>query len=110
MSVHNALIVYNSQNYTCNHLTFRLQLITALFGRFGQGVQSHQEGRSSINPPPRLTEQHFIEKIPATGQKAKPQKRCVCAKKEARGNWCPDCQAGLRLESCFKIFHTKENF
>jgi hypothetical protein len=90
VSVHNALTVYNSENYTCNHLTFRLQLITALFERYGQGVQSHQVGRPSINPPPqRLTEWHFIEKIPATGRKAKPQKRCVvCQKKRQKEGIC----------------------
>jgi hypothetical protein len=70
VSVHNAPTVYNSQNHTCDYLTFRLQLITALFERCGRGVQSHQVGRPSINPPPQqLTERHFIEKIPATDRK-----------------------------------------
>jgi hypothetical protein len=114
VSVHNALIVYNNQNYTRDHLTFRLQLITPPFERYGQGAQSHQVCRPSINPPPqRLTQRHFIEKIPATGRKAKPQKRCVVCqkrgKREESVHWCPDCQAGLCLESCFKIFHTEEN-
>jgi hypothetical protein len=115
VSARNALIVYNSQNYTCDHLTFRLQLITALYERYGCGIQSHQVSRPFTNPPPpQPTEWHFIEKIPAIGRKAKPQKRyVVCQKRGKRKesvHWCPDCQAGLCLESCFKIFHTKENF
>jgi hypothetical protein len=31
VTVHNALTVYNSQNTTCDHLAFRLELITSIF-------------------------------------------------------------------------------
>jgi hypothetical protein len=53
-------------------------------------AESHQVGRPSINPPPqRLTERHFIEKIGATGRKAKLQKRCVvCQKKRQKEGIC----------------------
>jgi hypothetical protein len=41
-------------------------------------------GHPSTEPPTkRLTEWHFLEKIPAYGKKAKPEKRCVvCAKQK----------------------------
>jgi hypothetical protein len=69
VTVHNALVVYSSQNNSTNHLTFRLQLITSLFERFGRTLHSRKQGRPSINPPPTsLTERHFIEKIPPTGK------------------------------------------
>jgi hypothetical protein len=34
VTVHNALIVYNSQNATCDHFTFRLELITSIFEHY----------------------------------------------------------------------------
>jgi hypothetical protein len=115
VTVHKALVVYNSQNNSTDHLTFRLQLITSLSERFGRTVHPRKQGRPSINPPPAsLRERHFIEKIPPTGMKAKPQKRCaVCQKNGKRRDstyWCPDCQTGLCTDTCFKVFHTMENF
>jgi hypothetical protein len=115
VTVHNALVVYNSQNNSTDHLTFRHQLITSHFERFGKTVHSHKQGRPLINPPPaRLTERHFIEKIPPTGKKAKPQKRCVVCQKNGKRRdstyWCPEYQTGLCIDTCFKVFHTMENF
>jgi uncharacterized Zn-finger protein len=67
------------------------------------------------NPPPkRLTERHFPERIPPTGRKAKPYRRCVvCVRKGQRKEsqyWCSDCEAALCLEGCFKVYHTLLNF
>ncbi|PSN29180.1 PiggyBac transposable element-derived protein 4 [Blattella germanica] len=114
VSVHNALVFHNSQNSKMDHLNFRVNLVTSLFERYGSTLEIRKQGRPSINPPPtRLRERHFIEKIPATGKKAKPQKRCVvCQKKGKRKESiysCPDCKAGLCLETCFKVFHTVED-
>jgi hypothetical protein len=75
VTVHNALLGYNSQNPIGDHLTVRLKLITWIFECYTRDVESHQTGRPPVNPlMHRLTERHFIEKIPATGKKAKPQK------------------------------------
>jgi hypothetical protein len=117
VTVHNALVIYNSQNNSTDHLTFRLQLITSLFERFGRTVHSHKQRRPSINPPPaRLTERHFTEKIPSTGKKAKPRKmeRCVVCQKNGKRRdttyWCPDYQTGLCTDTRVNVFHTMENF
>jgi hypothetical protein len=115
VNMHKAPVVYNSQNNSTEHLTFRLQLITSLFEKFGRTVHSRKQGRPSINPPPaRLTERHFIEKIPPTGKKAKPQKRCVVCQKNGKMSdttyWCPDCETGQCTDTCFKVYHTVENF
>jgi hypothetical protein len=62
----------------------------------------------SLEPPSkRLTERHFLERIPTTGKKAKPlKKRCiVCPKPDKRKEsiyWCSECEAGLCLDGCFK--------
>ena len=115
VAVHNSLVIYNSQNIAMDHLTFRLKLITSIFETYGRAVKSRKHGRPSVNPPPaRLTKRHFIEKIPASGKKAKPQKTCVVCQKSGMKKetiyWCPDCQTGLCLDTCFKLFHTVENF
>ena len=57
-----------------DHLTFRHILITSIFETYGRAVKWKALNKPS---PARLTERHFIEKIPASGMKAKPQKRCV---------------------------------
>jgi len=63
---------------------------------------------------PRLVERHFPERIPPTEKKARPSKRCVvCYKNNRRREtvfWCPECEAALCVEGCFKAFHTKLNF
>ena len=63
---------------------------------------------------PRLIERHFPERIPPTEKKARPTKRCVvCYKNNRRKEtvfWCPECEAALCVEECFKAFHTKLNF
>ncbi|XP_023703521.1 piggyBac transposable element-derived protein 4-like [Cryptotermes secundus] len=62
----------------------------------------------------RLTERHFVEKIPATGKKAKPQRRCVvCSRQGKRKDtvyWCSDCEAAMCFDECFKKYHTQLHF
>jgi hypothetical protein len=116
VAVHNAMVIYrchpNKKNI--DTLKFRLSLAQGLVEKHGSGVRPVY-GRPSIEPPPkRLMERHFLERIPATGKKAKPQKRCVvCAKHGTRKEsvyWCSECEAGLCFEGCFKTYHTKLNF
>ena len=115
VAVHNAFVLYNTKQTVMN-LDFRLDLVKALILTYRPQIPSSaRPGRPSINQPPaRLIERHFIEKIPPTGSKYRPQRKCaVCkAMKNKRKDtiyWCPDCQVGLCLEFCFKEFHTKQN-
>lgn len=115
IAVLNSYIIWKKSNPNTDHLTFRLGLIKELFEKFQGGVTKPVHGRPSTEPPPsRLTERHFIDRIPATGKKSKPQRRCaVCSKHGLRRDtvfWCPDCEAGLCLGECFKVYHTKSNF
>jgi hypothetical protein len=63
---------------------------------------------------PRLVEKLFPERIPPTERKSRPTKRCeVWYKNNKRKEtvfWCPDFEAGLCVEGCFKTFHTKLNY
>ena len=62
---------------------------------------------------PRLDERHFPDRIPPTEKKGRPAKRCVASYKNNRRKatvfWCPECEAALCVEECFKAFHTKLN-
>jgi hypothetical protein len=83
VAVHNAMVIYrchpNKKNI--DTLKFRLSLAQGLVEKHGSGVPRPVYGRPSIEPPPKRLTEHFLERIPATGKKAKPQKRCVvCAK------------------------------
>jgi hypothetical protein len=72
-------------------------------------------GCTPIEPPPeRLTERHILERIPAKGKKARPKiYRVVCIKRGQRREyiyWCSECEAGMRLDGCFKSYHANLNF
>jgi 7-cyano-7-deazaguanine synthase in queuosine biosynthesis len=66
------------------------------------------------NTMPRFLERHFPERIPLTERKSRPRKRRVlCYKNNKRKEtvfWCPDCEACMCVEDCFKTYHTKLNY
>jgi hypothetical protein len=109
------MIIYRwlPDNKNMDTLKFRLRLTQGLVEKYGPSVPRPVYGCPSIEPPPKsLTERHFVERIPATGNKAKPQRCVVCAKHGRRDSiyWCSGCEAGLCLEGCFRIYHTQLNF
>ncbi|XP_021941441.1 piggyBac transposable element-derived protein 4-like [Zootermopsis nevadensis] len=117
VAIHNAMVMYRCvpQNKTLDTLRFRILLAQGLVEKHGPGVPRPSSGRPSLDPPPkRLSERHFQERIPATGKKAKPQKRCVVCRKRGKRKdtvyWCGECEVGLCMVGCFKDFHTKLNF
>jgi hypothetical protein len=113
----NSVIIFrkNLPQTKTDHLKFRVDLVQALLVEHGRGVERKVSGRHSSNKTvPRLIKRHFPERIPPTEKKAKPTKRCaVCYKQGKRREtvfWCPDCEAGLCVEGCFRTYHTKLNF
>lgn len=122
LTVLNALILYKqASGKSISMKDFRVMLIKEL-------LEFHKEGLySSCNVPiqdnvRRLTERHFYEKIPATGKKKTPTKRChVCSPagktepgKSARRketSWqCESCKFALCIAPCFKLFHTQKDY
>jgi hypothetical protein len=98
-----------------DHFKFRVDLIQALLIERGSETERTVQGHhSSDKNVPRLLERHFTKRIPLKEKTARPAKRCVvCCKHNKRKETvfeCPDSQAGLCLEGCFKTFHTKLNF
>lgn len=115
VTILNSYIIWKKTHENTDHLSFRLELIKQIVERFLVAAPQKTSGRPSTEPKPaRLVERHFLEKLPATGKKARPQRRCVVCSKHGRRRdtiyWCPDCEAGLCLEECFKTYHTKTNF
>jgi hypothetical protein len=113
VAIQNSMIIYRSlsANNKTGPLTLRLHLIKGLIEKHRPGVPCPVYGCPSIEPPPkRLTECHFLEKIPTTKWKSKPQQQCVvCSRQDKRKEsiyWCPDCEAGLYLDGCFRSYHT----
>jgi hypothetical protein len=87
-------------------LKFRLSLAQVLVEKHGSAVPCPVYSCQSLEPPTkRLRERHFLEHIPATGKKAKPQRCTVCSKHGKRKEsiyWCSECEAGLCLDGWFK--------
>jgi hypothetical protein len=80
VAIHNTTVLFRATtgNQKLDHLSFRLVFIKGLIESHRPAVPRPVYGHPSTKPPPkRLTEWHFLEKIPATGKKAKPQKWCV---------------------------------
>ncbi|PNF14286.1 hypothetical protein B7P43_G07092, partial [Cryptotermes secundus] len=119
VTVVNGMIIYNkNQERLTDHLAFRVNLVEGLLLKFTDQEQAARrvQGRrhSSDNTIPRLRERHFISKIPPSGKKARPQRRCVaCTKNKRRKEtvyWCSDCDVGPCIDQCFQDYHTKLNF
>ena len=105
----------NSGQTKIDHYKFRVELVQALLIEHGsESVRKFQGRHSTDKNVPRLVERHFPERIPPTEKKARPTRRCVvCYKNNRRKEtvfWCPECEAALCVEECFKAFHTKLNF
>ena len=105
----------NSGQTKIDHLRFRVELVQALLIEHGsETVRKFQGHHSSDKNVLRLVERHFPERIPPTEKKARPTRRCVvCYKNNRRKEtvfWCPECEAALCVEECFKVFHTKLHF
>jgi len=104
----------NSGQTKTDHFKFRVELVQALIIEHGsESVRKFQGHHSTDKNVLQLIESHFPERI-LTEKKARPTKRCVvCYKNNRRKEtvfWCPECEAALCDEECFKAFHTKLNF
>jgi hypothetical protein len=78
-AVLNSLIIYKqTTGRHCEQLSFRVQLVEALFFKYASVSEKSVTGRhASDNIVPRLSERHFIRKVAPKGTKSKPERRCV---------------------------------
>ena len=74
-------------------------------------MQTSSRHSNQVGNPLCLVEKHFISVIPSTASKKRAQKPCVRQRKMGMrcdtSYWCKICQAGLCLEECFEVYHTK---
>ena len=121
LTVWNAYCLYKKSGGNKKPLQFRIQLIDKLLQENQPRLTSPKAGRPGRTPPlARLTERHFPDIIPATEKKKSPTRVCVvCSqKRDANGKkiqresryFCPDCNVGLCVAPCFKIYHTSQDF
>lgn len=119
----NAYILYKKYtNKNAEHLAF----FTTLVGQILKAHQTEDEpsakrGRPVIQKslfgdttPTRLTGRHFPSIVPATDNKKNSTRRCcVCSAKGVRKEsryCCQECDVGLCVDPCFRIYHTQEEY
>lgn len=114
LSVYNAYVLYKVRNPgNIQLLDFKMQVIRAIFETYGS-QRPIQTGRPPNDPPLRLTARHFASIIPQTKLTTNPQRKCVVCNEgnvnKGTRYECKDCDVGLCLHDCFKIYHTQKNF
>ncbi|GIY03723.1 piggyBac transposable element-derived protein 4 [Caerostris darwini] len=101
-------------------LEFRLDLIDRVIEKYHSGLNFHRGRPGSVPNPLRLTERHFLEIIAPTDKKLRPARQCAvcCSKRNENGKrirketcyFCPDCDVGLCITPCFKLYYTQKDF
>jgi ribosomal protein S14 len=115
ISILNVMIIYrNNMGKRSDKLSFRIQLVEGLSVKYVNVLERKVPGQhSSDNTVPRLTEKHFISRLPPPEKKPRPQRQCVacqkCGKRRDTVYWCNACDIGLCME-CFRDYPTKLNF
>ncbi|KAK3756836.1 hypothetical protein RRG08_048882 [Elysia crispata] len=103
----NAHIVAKKSGHSLTFLEFQKAVIQDLL--FSSEATPDAGDDHSV----RLVDRHFMDVIPPTEKKARPQKQCkVCRAKGTRRDtryYCPDCPSkpGLCFPQCYKKYHTE---
>jgi len=113
-AVVNAYILHTQKQSTerkLTHVQFRIQLAKELLScQPVTQTQSH-----SLQPAARLTERHFLEKVPTRLSGKQSQRDCaVCSMKKGRKRkttiyQCKQCGIGCCVVPCFELYHTKSD-
>ena len=123
IAIVNGYILYTLADHTkkkLTHMQFRIELAKQLLlevchtlpSSSNTSVFSHSPW-SSLPPTSRLTERHFLGKVPIRINGKSGQRDCaVCSKKKGRCRktttyFCKQCGVGLCAVPCFELYHTK---
>lgn len=118
MTVLNAYNMYRIKNKKRQTLgEFRIELVRQLIGKYGKNLGTGRR-TSSNHHPKRLIDRHFPSLIPYEEGKAAKQLTCVvCSqsvlkeRKRSKSRYeCIDCNVGLCVNGCFKVYHTLLHF
>ena len=86
---------------------FKVELSKSLVGCFSS---RRKWGRSSLeNVPSRFVDRHFPDYLPLNNNGKRMERRCVVcseAKRKKKNSYCcPDCDVGLCVAPCFRVYH-----
>ena len=121
IAVVNGYILYTQAEHTnkkLTHMQFRIELAKqlppevchTLPSSSNTSIVSSHSSQSSLPPTSRLTERHFLGKLPIKANGKSSQR--VCGQKRGRcmkttSYFCKQCGVGLCVVPCFELFHTK---
>ena len=101
-------------------LDFSKSVIRQLLMKCSKPKHTSRPGRkpSAVSNPRRLIERHFPSPVPTSHTGTKARRRChVCAhtvrhdRKRQTTRWmCSECDVGLCLPECFRVYHTRATF
>lgn len=112
----NAYILHTVTHGTkkLTHVQFRIEVAKELLlSQFSQPFTSSTHQGCSLQPASRLTERHFLEKVPARWNGKASQRDCtVCSMKKGRKRktttyQCKQCGIACCVVPCFELYHTK---
>ncbi|GFY69337.1 piggyBac transposable element-derived protein 4 [Trichonephila inaurata madagascariensis] len=100
-----------------HELEFRLDLIDCVIEKKHSGLNFHPGGDQVEPNPLRLTKDTFGNNYP-TDKKTDRKTTQSALKRNENGKrilketrfFCPDCDVGLCITPCFKLFHTQKDF
>ncbi|CAK9832664.1 PiggyBac transposable element-derived protein 4 [Anthophora retusa] len=109
--VWNAYCLYKHKTQVAISMAkFQLELIREILEKYHKTTNYHQ--RTVNNNPLRLIERHFPSLYVPAGKNRK--RRCVvCSANDKRRESryeCQNCNVGLCVDPCFKIYHTQLNY
>ena len=120
LTIWNAFILYNKTGHKKKSLNFRLDLIEESIAKYKKTSITSKGRPSSEDTPLRLSTRHFPDIVLATEKKKNAARLCVvCSRRKNESgkktrrelrHFCKECDVGLCVVPCFKIYHTKYNY
>ncbi|XP_068985425.1 piggyBac transposable element-derived protein 4-like isoform X2 [Bombus flavifrons] len=89
---------------------FHLRLLKEIFEKFGYTNNNISSNKSIADHPFRLSGKHFPSYCRSTKSKKALRNCIICSKNDVRRRSryeCEDCDVGLCVIPCFKIYHTQ---
>lgn len=116
MAILNAFLMYKKNGGNLTRADYIMDVSERLVTKYKPLIPipstsgSGGRGYTILEKPSRLIGRHFPEYCPQAGNR-KAMRRCaLCSKNGKRKSssfWCPDCDVGLCVAPCFKLWHTQ---
>lgn len=115
MAIWNAFTLQKKQLRNVDNYNFRMNLVERIFEKFHiTPPQPAKRQKLESGCPLRLSARHFPDLVTSTSSKKNASRRCaVCSMKKIRREsryQCTECDVGLCVQPCFRIYHTATKF